>query len=227
MSRGPALERRHLAQGSKRRGQRHHDAPSDQPDPRPVREVVGEELGGEAVACVSGSRPRGDEETGRPGEAREPIRNQRERGEGRDRRDQPHASRMVRVAGGCGPRKERDPGRHGGHAQDLPPADPLPQHARPDHEQDDQARRQHGLDHRERDQQERADLSRPATQSEARADQPARLREEAADQGDAEVLLLGRLPGLERLQPDRRRVEDRGREREREAGENVHGQGAR
>jgi hypothetical protein len=41
------------------------------------------------------------------------------------------------------------------------------------------------------------------------------------------MLLSGSLTRLQGLQPDRRGIEDRGREGEREAGNDVHEQGAR
>jgi hypothetical protein len=134
---------------------------------------------------------------------------------------------VLRLAGGRRPREERDPEDHGGHAQDLALPHPLSKEAGADDEEHDEAHRQGRLDEREWDQQERADLRHPPEQRKAGPEEPARPGDQAPEQGEAEMLLVGRLPRLERLQPDRRCVEDRGREGEREAGDDFHGQGAR
>jgi len=134
---------------------------------------------------------------------------------------------VLRLAGRCRPREERDPEDHCGHAQDLPLAYPLSEDAGADDEEHYEAHRQGRLDQRERDQQERADLRHPPEQRKAGPEKPARPGDQAPEQGEAEMLLVGCLPRLERLQPDRRCVEDRGREGEREAGDDFHGQGAR
>jgi len=206
LSRGSALQGRHLAERSDCRRQPHDDAPGDQADPGPVREVVGEELRRQAVAGVGGPGPDRDHEAGRTDGARQHIWDERNRAEDGDRRDQPRAAGVVGVPRGSGIGQERDSHRHGADAQDLAPADRLAERARADHQQDDQARRQDRLDERERNQQQRADLRRPAAEGEGGADQPARLRHQPAKQGEAKVLLLGRLASLERLQPDRRCV---------------------
>jgi hypothetical protein len=134
---------------------------------------------------------------------------------------------MLGLAWRSSPGEQRDSHHHRAHAQDLAPAHLLAENARPDPEQHDEAHRQRRLDERERDQEERSDLRGPPEQSQARADEPARPPDQAAEQREAKVLLLGSLASLERLQPDRRGVQDGGREGERETGDDVHGQGAR
>jgi hypothetical protein len=227
LSRRPALQSRHLAQRRNPGGHAHHDSPSDQSDPRPVREVVREELRAQAVERVRGSGSHRDQQAGRPPEPGQGVGNERDHGQDGDRDDQGGAAGVVGLAGRSGPGEQRDPRRHRADAQDLTPSDPLAEHSGSDPEQDDEARGQDRFDQRERDQKERSDLRGPAAEREEGTDQPPRPGDQAAKQRDAKVLLLGRLPGLERLQPDGARVQDRGREGERETGDDMHGQGAR
>jgi len=51
-------------------------------------------------------------------------------------------------------------------------------------------------------QQQRDDLQGPAEDRQSRAEQPARAPEQPPDESDPQVLLLGRLPGVRRLQGD-------------------------
>jgi hypothetical protein len=134
---------------------------------------------------------------------------------------------MIRLAWRRRPGEQPDPDDHRGHAEDLPPPDVLSEHAGADAEQHHEAHRERRLDQRQRDEHERADLGRPATQSERRPQQPARPLDQADEQRDAEVLLLRRVPRLQRLQTDRRGIEDRCREGENETGDDVHRQPAR
>jgi len=120
-----------------------------------------------------------------------------------------------------------DPRHHGRDAGDLPLADALAEDARADPQEHDQAHRERRLDERQRYQQERPDLRRPPQQGKPRPDQPARPPDQASKQRDAQMLLCRSLTGLQSLQSDRGRIEDRGREGEREAGDDIHEQGAR
>ncbi len=159
--------------------------------------------------------------------ARECVGHEREDGEHRHRRDQPGADRVGRVPVRSRPRQQSDTGGDGGHARDLAAADGLVEHAVSDHEQDDQARRQRGLDEREWDQQQRADLRDPAEKGEQRPDDPARLGHEPAQQREPQVVLVRGLARLERLQPDGGRVQHRSREGKSETRDDEHEQGAR
>ena len=58
------------------------------------------------------------------------------------------------------------------------------------------------LDDHQRRQQQRHDLQRPAEDRQARAHQPAGAFEQAPNQRQAQVLLVGRLLGVDRLQGD-------------------------
>jgi len=129
---------------------------------------------------------------------------------------------VLRIAGRCGPGEEPDSRGHRDDAHDLPPAHALSEHAHAEAEQDDQADRQGRLDERQRNQQERTDLSGPAEGGQCRAEQPERPPEQPGQQRRAQRMLARHLPRFERLQRDRARVEHRGRERCYKTGEDVH-----
>jgi hypothetical protein len=111
------------------------------------------------------------------------------------------------------PRQQPDAGGNGGHACDLAAAHGLVEQAVADHEQDDQARRERRLDERERDQKQRPDLGNPSEESKQRPDDPARLGHQPPEQGEPQVVLVRRLPSLERLQAHGAGVQHRRRER--------------
>jgi len=134
---------------------------------------------------------------------------------------------MLRVPLRSGPRQQPDPDRDRRDARELSAADGLVEQPRSDREQDDQARRQRRLDERERDQEQGADLGDPSEEGEQRSDDPARLLDEAAEQREAQVVLVRGLARLERLHPDGRRVQHRGREGKRKTRDDVHEQAAR
>jgi hypothetical protein len=62
--------------------------------------------------------------------------------------------------------------------------------------------RERRLDDHERGQHQRHDLKRPAEHREPRAREPARAPGQAPGEGQPQVLLVGRLLGVERLQGD-------------------------
>lgn len=134
---------------------------------------------------------------------------------------------MLRVPLRSGPREQPDPDRDRGDARELAAADRLVEHPRPDREQDDQARRQRRLDERQRDQKQGADLGDPSEKGEQGPDDPARPPDEAAQQREAQVVLVRGLTGLERLHPDGGRVQHRGREGQGKTRDDVHEQAAR
>jgi hypothetical protein len=68
--------------------------------------------------------------------------------------------------------------------------------------QHQQPSRESRLDDDERGQHQRHDLKRPAEYREPRAREPARATGQAPGQGQPQVLLVGRLLGVERLQGD-------------------------
>lgn len=159
--------------------------------------------------------------------ARERIGHEREDGQHRHGCDQPGADGMGRVPGRSRPREQPDPDGDGGDACDLAAADRLVEHAMPDHEQDDQARRQRGLDQRQRDEQESADLGDPAEQGEQRPDDPTWFLDEATEQRESQMMLVRGLARLERLEPHSGGVQHRSRERKGETRDDEHEQGAR
>ena len=78
----------------------------------------------------------------------------------------------------------------------------LAQHPLGEQHQHQEARRQRGLNHDERSEQQREHLQRPAEDREAGAEQPPRALHEAPGQRETEVLLVGSLLGIHRLQGD-------------------------
>ena len=78
----------------------------------------------------------------------------------------------------------------------------LAEHPLADDHQHQQARRQRRLHDDQRREQQRQHLQRPAEHRQARADQPARTPDQAPRQRQAQVLLVGRLLGVHRLQRD-------------------------
>lgn len=108
----------------------------------------------------------------------------------------------MRVAGRGSQGSAEDAEHDRGHRDVLVASGVLPEHALSDEQQHQQARGQRGLhDHKGREQQ-RYDLQRPAENREAGAEQPPGALDQSRDQRDAQVLLVGRLPGIQRLQGD-------------------------
>lgn len=81
-----------------------------------------------------------------------------------------------------GPREQSDPERHRPHAADLAASDTFVQEASADRQEHHEAHRERRLYERQRDQQKSSNLRGPAEQREQRPDEPARLRDEAAEE---------------------------------------------
>jgi hypothetical protein len=78
----------------------------------------------------------------------------------------------------------------------------LPEHPLGDEQQHEQAHRERRLHHHQRSEQQREDLKREAEDRKAGAQQPARPPEQAPREREAQVRVVGRLPGVHRLQGD-------------------------
>lgn len=78
----------------------------------------------------------------------------------------------------------------------------LAEHALRDEHQHEQADGKRRLYDHERSQQQGEDLQRPAEDRQPCAGQPAGAPEQAPDERYAQVLLVGRLPGVQRLECD-------------------------
>jgi hypothetical protein len=78
----------------------------------------------------------------------------------------------------------------------------LAQHSLSEKHQHQQADGERGLHDHERSEQQREDLQRKAEDRQARAEQPARPPEQAPGERQTQVLLVGRLPGIHRLEGD-------------------------
>ncbi len=88
------------------------------------------------------------------------------------------------------------------HRQVLVAACALPEQTLADQHQHEQARRQRGLHHDQRREQQREHLQGEAEYRQARADQPAPPLHEAPRERKTQVLLVGRLPRVHRLEGD-------------------------
>lgn len=78
----------------------------------------------------------------------------------------------------------------------------LVQHALREEHQHEQAGRERRLHDHQRREQQRDELQRPAEYRQARAEQPARAVHQAPGERQAQVLIVGRLLGVHRLQRD-------------------------
>ena len=88
------------------------------------------------------------------------------------------------------------------HRQVLVAPGVLPEHPLGEEQQQDQAGCKRGLHDDERSEQQRDDLKRPAEDRQARAEQPARAAHQSPCEREAQVLIVGRLLGVHRLQGD-------------------------
>ncbi len=75
----------------------------------------------------------------------------------------------------------------------------LAQHPLAEEQQHEQTGGESRLHHHQGGQQQSHDLQRPAENRQSRAEQPASASEQASDQGQAQVLLVRRLLGVQRL----------------------------
>jgi len=78
----------------------------------------------------------------------------------------------------------------------------LAEHPLPHEHQHEQARGERGLHHDQRREQQREHLQRPAEDRQARPQHPAPAPDQAPDQRQAQMLLVGRFLGVHRLQGD-------------------------
>ena len=78
----------------------------------------------------------------------------------------------------------------------------LAEHALAEEQQHEQAGGERGLDHDQRREQQGDHLQRPAEDREPGADQPAAAPEQTLHEGQPQVLLVGRLARVHRLQGD-------------------------
>jgi hypothetical protein len=90
----------------------------------------------------------------------------------------------------------------GAHGDVLVTPGVLAQHPLGDQHQHEQTRRERGLHHGERREQQRHNLKRPAEDRQPRAEHPARAPDESPHERHAQVLLLRRVLGVHRLQRD-------------------------
>jgi hypothetical protein len=169
----------------------------------PLREVVRGELRRDAAEAARDARAEH-----RQGRRRAPEQAQRvwQQACHREREQDDRDREILRAVAGV-PRRRRQPGaddaKHDrGHRDVLVAPDVLVQHALREEQQHEQAGGQGRLHDDERREQQRDDLQRPADDRQARSEQPAPAAHEAPDERQAQVLAVGRLLGVHRLQRD-------------------------
>ncbi len=137
-----------------------------------------------------------------------PERSQQVRQQAREAEADEHErdQELLGVVGGVAGRRAQRRPDHADHDRAdgnvLVAAGPLAEHVLADQQQGQQAARESRLDDDEGSEQQRHHLQRPAEDRQARAEQPARALYEAPEEGQPQMLLLGRLSGVHRLQGD-------------------------
>jgi len=168
-----------------------------------ARDVVGGELRRHAAPAAREARADhrhvGERVPERPQQVGQQAREREREEHQRDRQT------TARFAGGA--RRRAQPGAdHADHDRErrqmLAAPRVLAEHPPGGVQQHEQPRGERRLDHHQGRQQQRHDLQRPAEDRQARAHQPARTLEQAADQRHAQVLVVRRLLGVHRLQRD-------------------------
>ncbi|HKE20444.1 MAG TPA: hypothetical protein VKB80_36465 [Kofleriaceae bacterium] len=221
---GPALQRGHLAEQREQRGQAGRERPHDGDHPGVGADRVGDEL--RRQAAPRERRP--GRERGRDAADRAPapdgVGNQREGAHADQRRGEPGAAGMVRGLGRRDDREPGDPADDRDDRRDVAPADALVQRACAEHEQQDQAEGEPGLDDGQRGQEQRGRLQRPAEQADPGTGKPPRAPRQIAEQRRLQGLLGGHAARLHRLQRDAEVVEaGRGARGDRTEGDRGHG----
>jgi hypothetical protein len=221
---GPALQRGHLAEQREQRGQAGRERPDDGERPGVAADRVGDELRRQAAPrerCAGRERGRDAADRAR---APDSVGNQREGAHCHEHRGESHAAGVV---GGLGRRHGGEPGDAADDRddrRDVARADALVQGARPEHEQQDQAEGEPGLDDSQRGQEQRGRLQRPAEQADPGAREPAAASRQIAQQRGLQGLLGGHAARLHRLQRDAEVVEaGRGARGDRTEGDGRHG----
>jgi hypothetical protein len=168
-----------------------------------AREVIGCELRRHATPAERQSGADHRHDRARAPKRAQQVREHARQGECHEHdRDRQRLARVMRVArrGSQGSAEHAEHDRR--HRDVLVAPGVLPEHALSDHQQHQQARGERGLHDHQRRQQQRDDLQRPAEDREACAEQPTGAPDQSRDQRDAQVLLVGSLPGIQRLQGD-------------------------
>jgi len=200
--RRPALERAHLAgQPDERRGGG-ADRPARRRSPVPVAGGVGDELVHEAAPREAEARA--DHRDVGHRATRELEEERRERGHAEQAEHDVDAD-AVHVMGGVARGERRDPRDAGDDRRNrgqLASPGRLAEQPLAGEQQHEQARRERRLDDDERREREREDLQRPARHGHRGAGQPARAADELREQREAQRVLRGRLPRVERLHGD-------------------------
>ena len=188
--------------------------PGHRDQQRPRRQLVGQQLAGDRRPGVAEAGAEDGEQAQRGGPAAQHVGSRdRDRHQAEGERDRQRC-RRGRWCGRAPPRRRPRPRRRSPprrRTRACPGASPSLR--RPEPEQHDQPADQARLHHRQRRQQQRHDLQRPAQQPQRRRPQPLPVPHQLPDQRDPQRVLVRHIPRLQRLQRDRGVVEDRGPDR--------------
>jgi len=168
-----------------------------------VREIVGGELGRHAAPA---EREAGADDGHRGGRAAKGAQQVGE--QARSGQDDEHEQDRQPLGGVTRAARRRAQSRadHADHDRRhrdvLVAAGVLAEHALTHEHQHEQARGERGLHHDQWGEQQRDHLQRPAEDRQARAEHPAPAPDQPPHQRQAQVVLVGRLLGVHRLQSD-------------------------
>ncbi|MDX6700049.1 MAG: hypothetical protein QOF26_275 [Baekduia sp.] len=206
---GAPLQRAHLGQEPEAGGDPCRGGPHQQRHDVAVVQGVGDELGREPAPRQRGTGPERHQHAAaaqREGQERQHADAAEDRGERR-------VAGMVRRGVRGDERQQRDAGQDAEHRERLADAHALVQMARADEQQQHEPEGERRLDDRQRREQQRGRLQRPAQQVQRRARQPAATADEAQQQRRTQRVVSGRLPRVERLKGEAEVVQRRRRAR--------------
>jgi hypothetical protein len=168
-----------------------------------VREVVGGELGRDPAPAERQAGADYGHSRGRTAEYAQQVGQQaRQADPEQHEHDRQALAGVARAARRCAQARADHPDYDRRHRDVLLSTRVLAEHSLSQEHEHEQPGRQRGLHHDQRRQQQRDHLQWPAEDRQARAQHPAPAPDQAPDQGQAQMLLVGRLLGVHRLQRD-------------------------
>lgn len=200
LDRGSGLQRGHLAERGDRRGGGGGKPPGERHEQVAAGKVVGGELRGDAAPCEGEPRPEHRHRGGRAPHAQQHVGQEARQREQREH-DRERGPARVRVAARGRAQPRPDDAEHDrADRQVLARAGALAEHALADNHQHRQAQRQRRLHDNQGCEAEGHHLQGPAEHRQGGAAQPAHTPNQAQRERHTQVLLLGGLARVHRLQ---------------------------
>jgi len=202
LDRRARLQGAHLTQRPDARGDRGAHGPDQRQADAADLQIVGRELGCKAAPGEAAARAEHRQLRTR---VPEQVHHVGRQGDYAERHE--HDRRREHIRDRCGVARRAQPGADDAgddrqHAEVLVATGALVEHPLAGEHQHEQPGGQRRLDHRERRKDQRQDLQREAQDRQARAEQPAAPADEAHGQRQAQVLVVGSLLCVHRLQGD-------------------------